>query len=290
MPLEIKTSHNPITNYYKALEEFEHHGITKETSVRNAFQEVLTTYARKKKWSFVEEYGLKLASGNKGSVDGAILDAFSVPMGYWEAKDSHDDLNKEIKKKFEIGYPKSNIIFQEPLRAVLYQDGIAVDEYDLTKPERLVACINDFFEYHAEEVAEWTDVVDAFKERIPESAKKLVEMIEVEKRENRKFQDAFQTFADLCRASINPNLADEAIEEMLVQHMLTSRIFGTVFNNPDFVRRNVIASEIEKVIDALTARVFDRHQFFAPLDHFYVALENRAKSITDWSQAHALRA
>ena len=69
---------------------------------------------------------------------------------------------------------------------------------------------------------------------------KLVAMIEEEKKNNLKFRDAFKNFAELCRASINPNLADPAIEEMLVQHLLTSRIFGSVFANPDFIRRNVI--------------------------------------------------
>ena len=54
-------------------------------------------------------------------------------------------------------------------------------------------------------------------------------------------------------ASLNPNLADAAVEEMLIQHLLTERLFRTVFDNPDFIRRNVIAAEIEKVIDALTS-------------------------------------
>ena len=45
---------------------------------------------------------------------------------------------------------------------------------------------------------------------------------------------------------------------MLIQHLLTERIFRTVFNNPDFTRRNVIAAEIEKVIDALTSQAFSR--------------------------------
>jgi predicted helicase len=35
---------------------------------------------------------------------------------------------------------------------------------------------------------------------------------------------------------------------MLIQHLLTERLFRTIFNNPDFTRRNIIAAEIEKVI------------------------------------------
>jgi predicted helicase len=74
---------------------------------------------------------------------------------------------------------------------------------------------------------------------------------------------------------------------MLVQHMLTERLFRTVFDNPDFTRRNVIAVEIERVIDALTSREFDRHGFQRTLDRFYVAIEGAARSLTEWSEKQA---
>jgi len=71
---------------------------------------------------------------------------------------------------------------------------------------------------------------------------------------------------------------------MLIQHLLTERIFRTVFNNPDFTRRNVIASEIEKVIDALTSQSFSREGFLQSLDRFYKAIDSTAKTIDDFSQ------
>ena len=71
---------------------------------------------------------------------------------------------------------------------------------------------------------------------------------------------------------------------MLTQHLLTERLFRTVFNNPDFTRRNVIANEIEKVIDALTSQSFTRDSFLQSLDRFYVAIERNAARITDFSQ------
>ena len=42
---------------------------------------------------------------------------------------------------------------------------------------------------------------------------------------------------------------------MLVQHLLTERLLRTIFDNQDFTRRNVIAAEVEKVIDALVSEV-----------------------------------
>ena len=74
------------------------------------------------------------------------------------------------------------------------------------------------------------------------------------------------------------------IEEMLIQHLLTERIFRTVFDNQDFTRRNVIANEIEKVIDALTSQSFSRHDFLRQLDPFYAAIERTAATIDDFSQ------
>ena len=70
---------------------------------------------------------------------------------------------------------------------------------------------------------------------------------------------------------------------MLVQHLLTERLIREIFDNPEFTRRNVIAAEIEKVIEALTSKAFNRDVFLKSLDRFYVAIENAARTITDWS-------
>lgn len=40
----------------------------------------------------------------------------------WAARDTADDLEKEIRAKVAKGYPLTNIVFQSPERAVLYQD------------------------------------------------------------------------------------------------------------------------------------------------------------------------
>ena len=46
----------------------------------------------------------------------------------------------------------------------------------------------------------------------------------------------------------------------------------------------MIASEIEKVIDALTSESFSRHDFLHDLDPFYAAIERTAATIDDFSQ------
>ncbi len=51
---------------------------------------------------------------------------------------------------------------------------------------------------------------------------------------------------------------------MLVQHLLTKRLFRTIFGNAAFINRNVIASHIEKVIDALTSHAFNPKKGLIP--------------------------
>ena len=71
---------------------------------------------------------------------------------------------------------------------------------------------------------------------------------------------------------------------MLVQHLLTERLIRTIFDNQDFTRRNVIAAEVERVIDALVSKSFNRHQFLKSLDRFYLAIESAAATIEDFSE------
>lgn len=283
--LDLKPSHKPIRTYYEALKQFEKLGVKHEGAVRTAFQSLLETCGQKFHWTLVSEWKMNIPKTKKYIVlDGVLIDDFKLVYGYWEAKDSQDDLEKEIRKKFESNYPKDNIIFQEPKRAILYQQGKEVANEDITKPEKLVEIVKQFFEYTPPAYADWDKAVKEFKERTPQLAKGLIELVEKERKTNKKFIDAFANFMGLCKESINPNLSEQAVEEMLIQHLLTERIFRKIFNNPDFVHRNVIAVEIEKVITSLTFKSFSREKFLEKLDPFYLAIERAAATITDFSQ------
>ncbi len=126
--------------------------------------------------------------------------------------------------------------------------------------------------------------MEEFKTVVPALAESLLTLIKGERQHNRAFRQAFARFATLCRDAINPNIADAAVEEMLIQHLLTERIFRRVFNNPDFVARNVIAREIEEVVQALTGQHFSRYEFFLPLEGFYTAIETTAATIRDYAE------
>ena len=119
---------------------------------------------------------------------------------------------------------------------------------------------------------------------MPDLANKLKELIEQRHETDPAFKEAFGDFYETCRTSINPELSQDAVEEMLIQHILTERIFRTVFERSDFTRRNIIAREIENVSDALMRHAVSRDAFLAPLDRFYVAIEQAATLCKDFSQ------
>src|SRR5207247_8758018 len=90
-------------------------------------------------------------------------------------------------------------------------------------------------------------------------------------------------FFALCQSSLNPNSSRAAVDEMLVQHLLTERLIRKIFDNPEFTQRNVIAAEVERVIAALVSKSFNRDEFLKSLDRFYRAIEGAARVLEDFS-------
>ena len=300
--LTLKPTHKPIKAYYAALKQFDRLGVTHETAVRSAFQSLLEQCGRQFNLTLVPERSMtppdKSGSRPVGTVtrgargvknkriviDGVLIDDFQLPHGYWEAKDIHDDLPAEVLRKFEKGYPRDNILFQTPQRAILWQNGQGVLDADLNDPIQLIEALETFFSHRPQEYTEWEDAVAQFKGVVPALGDSLAALIQKERDTNPHFTTAFKDFYEKCRQSINPNLSEAAVEEMLIQHLLTERIFRTVFSNPDFTDRNVIAREIETVIKALTEQAFSRDDFLRSLDRFYQAIERAAATINDFSQ------
>lgn len=214
--LKLKPEHKAVKDYYAALEQFASLGVSHETAVRQAFQSLLEVCARQRKWTVIPEWPFSRPNQSTLRVDAALVDNFNLSHGYWEAKDSKDDLAKEVQKKFKAGYPRDNILFQAPKQAILYQDGQLLLEADLTKPTELIDAINAFFAYTPPEYEQWEKAVGEFQQRVPELGRGLKEIIDTERKTNQRFVAEFTQFADLCRASLNPNLRDEAVEEMLI--------------------------------------------------------------------------
>ena len=176
--LELKPAHKPVQNYYAALRQFEELGVRHESAVRSAFQSLLAHCARQHDWTLVPEWEIRRPRRMPLRVDGALVDDFRLTHGFWEAKDIQDDLRREIRRKFEAGYPRDNILFQTPRRALLYQnDSLAIDA-DLTRPQALIDTLALLFSYTAPAYDQWERAVSEFQERVPELARSLIELIE----------------------------------------------------------------------------------------------------------------
>jgi len=285
--INLKPEHKAIRDYYTLIEKLTGALNAKtEGAVAPLFANLLRHCAGQAGLTLIEQFSIKRPSQTI-RVDGAIVDEFKLSHGIWEAKDTADDLAAEIKKKVEKGYPKDNILFQAPRRAVLYQDGNVILDADITQPEKLIEILKLFFEYEPPAYDQWTQAVEEFKLRVPELGEGLLKLIEEQRKTNPEFVRAFEGFTAVVQESINPNISTQAVEEMLIQHILTERIFRTIFNNSDFAVRNVIAREIEKVVQALTSRSFSRSDFLKSLDRFYGAIETTAATIDDYSQKQA---
>jgi predicted helicase len=285
--LDLKPTHKAMTTYYTALRQLTQVEAEREGAVSPAFADLLRHCAKQFNWTLYEQYPLK--AGNKNIYpDGALVDAaFPLPYGYWEAKKTQVALEEEIRQKFDKGYPQDNILFQTPERAILWQDGRQRLDCDISRPEALVEILKAFFERQPPEYEEWQQAVAAFKEEVPKIGQGVLKLIERERQTNKGFQQAFEKFTAICREAINPNISLQAVEEMLIQHLFTVRIFQTVFQNTDFVNLNIVAREIENVVRALVFPYGGRHEFFKPLDRFYRAIESAAATISDFSQKQA---
>ena len=71
---------------------------------------------------------------------------------------------------------------------------------------------------------------------------------------------------------------------MLIQHLLTERLMRNLFQNPEFTQRNVIAAQVERVIDALASGSFSRAEFLKKLDPYYKAIEKAGSNLSHFTE------
>ncbi len=79
-------------------------GSLNEEVIREAFKGLLKDWSRDRSLFLQTEYVMQGPMKNTIEVDGAVLHELRVPLGFWEAKDTKDDLDTEIAKKLRKGY------------------------------------------------------------------------------------------------------------------------------------------------------------------------------------------
>jgi len=272
-------NHSAIPQYQATLARLKKEGYVTEEQTRAAFERLLTDLSSERGLFFTREHRVGVRQNRK--IDGVVKDGYS-PIGYWEAKDANDKLEDEIQKKIALEYPTSNTIFEDTQHAILYQHRKFAGKFDLSKREEIGELLDRFFGYTEANAKGFADAVKNFLGRIPELAQALAKKIEDE-RDNEVFKKAFNTFFVVCQNALNPQIKENAVKEMLVQHLLTERLFKGVFDNEKWFANNIIAQEIDSVIDALASRAWNRADFLKRLDPLFNVIEERARTLPDYA-------
>ena len=275
-------SYPHIERYYEDLRKLiEFGGSTNEQSIRPAFAYCLDSYCREHRERMALVPELALASGVRP--DGTVKDALRMARGYWEAKDSHDDLDTEIQKKFNRGYPRGNIVFEDSQTAVLFQNGDEAMRVDMRRSGELHRLIRAFLDYELPELEEFRGAWRQFKDDLPSVLANLRETVEEAEANNAAYRTAAAVFLDLCRKTIGPDVSEADVREMLLQHILTKDIFLRIFGTAQFHRDNNIA----KQLDALEQTFFTGDVYLNAIDNlrkYYGVVGRAADEITDYAE------
>lgn len=272
-----------IKTFHSDLERLKHFGGTsKETAIRFAFQKLLDEYAKSKDLMLIPEISLKTRSGKTITPDGTLKDMLRLDHGYWESKDEADNIDEEIQKKFAKNYPNDNIIFEDSNIAVLIQHGQEVMRTSMQDEEQLDKLLIKFVSFERKEITDFRQAIDKFREDIPKVTETLHGIIETQfsNKNNFEFETQFAAFHEMAKQSINPDISEADIKEMMVQHILSADIFNTIFDEPHFHQENNIARELNKVIETFFTGI-TRRTTLGSIQHYYQTINAAAAAIID---------
>mmetsp|Transcript_542 Transcript_542/g.1541 ORF Transcript_542/g.1541 Transcript_542/m.1541 type:complete len:856 (-) Transcript_542:5-2572(-) len=258
-------------------------GSLAEGVISEAFKDLLKSWAKSDNLIFINQYPMQSSLKKPIRPDGAILHDVRVPLGYWEAKDTDDDLDAEIEAKLRTGYPQDNIIFEDSRVAVLWQDRNEVTRCDMTDTAGLEQLLSLFFSYERPEIAQFRQAVEQFKTDLPAVLSALREKIDEAYKTNATFKSAAKKFLAHACETINPTLGRDDVREMLIQHILTEEIFARVFDEADFHRDNNVAKLLYELEGAFFTGAVKKSTLKA-LQPYYTAINANAAQITSHTE------
>ena len=271
-----------IERYHRELAELiEFGGADNEENIRPAFQNCLSAYCADHGERLVLVPELRSDRSNKP--DGTVRDSLRMTRGLWEAKDTHDHLDREVHNKLEQGYPSDNILFEDSRTAILFQDRQEAMRVDMTDPALLDALIRQFLNYELPEIQEFREARQQFRDDLPAVLENLRGTIVDAEASNPRYQEGAKLFLELCHQSISPAVSNDNVREMLIQHILTKDIFLRVFAEDQFHRENNVARQL----DALEGTFFTgnvRRDAVDRLRAYYGAIGRAADDIAEYGE------
>jgi len=270
-----------INQYYNNLDRAVQFGkSTNETAMRNHFWVLLNEYARKQNYELVTEVSCLGTKGKKVYPDGIIKNLFGLDIGLWESKDEKTSIDDEIQEKIRDGYPLTNILFEDSATVILYQRGELAMQIPMRDADKLHDLITAFINFKNATVYKFEEALENFKADIPKIVEALRAQIEATGKTNKSFIAVRDTFLELCKVEINPEITLADVREMMIQHLLTSDIFNRIFNDADFHRHNTIGRELENLVNALFT-YSERKNLLGNIEHYYDAISAAASEVTD---------
>ncbi len=270
-----------IDRYYNNLQKIiQYGGSQNELSIRDAFKELLGYYADKKNLMLISELRIKGTKGEMVQPDGTLKNALRLDFGYWESKDSKDNIDDEIDEKIRKGYPLTNILFEDSKTAVLFQHGEVTHRADMKIREKLEEILIAFVSYEHPEITEFHIALDHFKEDLPHILHALRELLEKEAKNNQDYIKAKDEFLENCRIEINPDFTSDDVREMVIQHILTEEIFNAVFDESHFHMENNIARKLDSLVKTFFTGD-KRRNTLDSIKHYYNVISATAKNIVD---------
>lgn len=270
-----------INQYYNNLDRAIQFGKSNnETAIRNHFWVLLNEYARKQNYEVVTEVWCQGTKGKRVKPDGIVKNLFGLDIGLWESKDERTNIDDEISLKIKTGYPLVNILFEDSATVILFQRGEETMRIPMRDADKLHTLITAFISFKNETVYKFENALENFKADIPKIVEALRSQIESTGQTNPVFIKDRETFWELCKAEINPEITLADVREMMIQHLLTSDIFNRIFNDSDFHRHNTIARELEKLVNALFT--YSEHRnLLGNIEHYYTAISAAAAEVVD---------
>ena len=261
-----------IQKYYKNLNEIESTGYLHEGATRQAMVGLLSSMSPMRNLNLVQEVSRK-PYGRKYPIvyDGILIrKRDQYDFGYWEAKDQNDQLDRAIHQKIQKGYSLVNTLFENTQEAVLYQDGKKVLQANMKNSQELGEILVQFFMHDQKIFDDFQAEKEQFSRQIEAQAQKLFGELEKRKKAHAPFGYELTKFLNYCIEYLNPDTQLKDVEKMLVQHILTERVFQEILLSSDILNYNRMGIavgglldkfydlEMRKKIDAVLRPYYDR--------------------------------
>ncbi|MEX0987647.1 MAG: type ISP restriction/modification enzyme, partial [Bacteroidales bacterium] len=270
-----------IRQYYNQLHSLKKAGISNEMAIKQPFDMLVLQMAGTRHYVYATEVTIKNENGKNIRPDGILMNELRIHKGYVESKDTDDSIDDEIQKKIHKDkYPSTNIIFQDSETAVLIQHDKEVMRVEMKEMDDLDSILRMFIDFKPAYIDRFEDALDKFKEDIPTIVETLRELIERQNEENPAYQKGRDEFWEMCKQEVNPEITQDDIREMVIQHILTEDLFKSVFDETDFHHENNIARELEGLVNTFMNREIRQNQL-SELNHYYRTLNTHASQVAD---------